>query len=313
MEARARGTRALGFSLAVGFVGLVGPASAGAASQFGQTFPATENCSNGQTLLQATAPNGQYSAPSSGVITSWSYDAPAFDLPRLKLKVARPAGGNSFTIVGEEGPRTPVASTFNTYQAQISVQPGDVLGVYVDAFGGCGRFAASGTGYYAHAVAADPAPGTTAVVPPTYNNFQLDVSATLEPDCDSDGSGDETQDPELTGPNCPPPPQGNRSLTLDANKNKVKRGKKVLLSGRLTTAGGQGPCDAGQTVELQRKRPKQPAFATFAQVQSDAQGGFSLKLKLKKTFEFRAQLLETAACTAALSNSERGRVKKKRR
>ena len=139
---------------------------------------------------------------------------------------------------------------------------------------------------------------------------QMSISALLEPDCDGDGLGDETQDSAL--PLSQACGKGNRTLTLDANKNKVKKGKKVRLSGRISSAARQGPCETGQTVELQRKRPKQTVFTTFAQVQTDAQGGFSLKKKVKKTFEFRAQVVETAACTPALSNSEKVKVKRKR-
>jgi hypothetical protein len=131
----------------------------------------------------------------------------------------------------------------------------------------------------------------------------------VEPDCDSDGFGDETQDPSLFGGSCP---ARGRSVTLDANKNKIKKGKKVRLTGQVNATARQGPCETGQTVELQRKRPKQTTFTTFAQVQTDAQGSFSLKKKVKKTFEFRAQVVETAACTAALSNSEKVKVKKKK-
>ena len=300
-----------GAAAAVALMLVSGP-SATAATQVGQTFVPTGDCGTDFTHLQTdTDPPGQYTIPSAGVVTSWSFQAAA-SAPQIELKIARPLGAAQFTIVGESDRKSPALNMLNTYPERISVQPGDVIGLYVSTSDLCADTLA---GSFVRSASGDRPAGSTdnytlAPVP-----ARLDVSALVEPDCDSDGSGDETQDPELTGPNCPTtqPPKGNRSLTLDANKNKVKRGKKVLLSGRLTTAGGQGPCDAGQTVELQRKRPKQPAFATFAQVQSDAQGGFSLKLKLKKTFEFRAQLLETAACTAALSDSERVKVKKRRR
>jgi hypothetical protein len=108
--------------------------------------------------------------------------------------------------------------------------------------------------------------------------------------------------------------KANRLLTLDVNKNKVRRKKKVTLSGRLSTAARQGPCESAQTVELQRKRSGRPTFTTFAQVQTDAGGGFSLtkELKKRKILEFRAQVVETAACTAALSNSELVKVKKRK-
>jgi hypothetical protein len=117
----------------------------------------------------------------------------------------------------------------------------------------------------------------------------------------------------------PPPPapesvaKADRTLTLDANKNKVKEGKKVRLSGRLSAAARQGPCESGQTVELQRKKASQASFTTFTQVQTDSQGSFSLKKKVKKTFEYRAQVVETAACGAALSNSEKVKVKKQKK
>lgn len=100
-----------------------------------------------------------------------------------------------------------------------------------------------------------------------------------------------------------------RTLTLDANKNKVKK-KKVVLSGQLESA--KQPCESGQAVELQRKKPKQTSFTTFAELQTDAQGFFSARQKLKKTFEFRAQVAETGGCDDALSNTEKVKVKKKK-
>jgi hypothetical protein len=113
-----------------------------------------------------------------------------------------------------------------------------------------------------------------------------------------------------------PPPQSQpvagRNITLDANKNKVKRGKKVLLKGQLNELARQGPCESGQTVNMQRKRPKQTTSTTFAQAQTDAQGNFSLKKKLRKTFEFRAQVGETATCGPGTSNTEKVKVKKRR-
>jgi len=110
-----------------------------------------------------------------------------------------------------------------------------------------------------------------------------------------------------------PPAKAARILTLDANKNKVKKGKRVTLSGRVTEIVRQGPCESGQTVELQRKRPKQTTFTTVEQLQTDAAGSFSTKEKVKKTFEYRAQVAETAACGPGLSNAEKVKVKKKKK
>jgi hypothetical protein len=246
------------------------------------------------------------------VFTGWRHlaaplSAPAGTISALKLKVARPIGGATYMIVGDSAVESTVPGTLNVFSTRIPVEAGDVIGFHVVDNGACLRNIA---GYGSDEVMGDPAPGSTVTLDNPFAS-QLDVSAILEPDCDRDGFGDETQDPEL--PFSEACGKGNRSLAFDANKNKVKKGKKVTLSGRLTTAARQGPCDSGQTVELQRKKPSQSIFATFAQIQTDSQGNFSLKKKIKKTFEFRAQVVETAACTAALSNSEKVKAKKRRK
>jgi hypothetical protein len=73
-----------------------------------------------------------------------------------------------------------------------------------------------------------------------------------------------------------------------------------------------GPCESAQTVELQRKRPSQTTFTTVEQLQTDASGNFSTKRKVKKTFQYRAQVAETDACLGQTSNTEKVTVKKKR-
>jgi hypothetical protein len=91
----------------------------------------------------------------------------------------------------------------------------------------------------------------------------------------------------------------------------AERGKKVRLSGHLDAADNEPACKSGQTVDLQRRRPKQSIFKTFAQAETDAQGDFSLKKKLKNTLEFRARVPKTATCDDGLSNTEKVKVKPK--
>src|SRR6266511_3420090 len=83
---------------------------AGAATQIGQTFAPVTSCGAASTYLQTTSPGGQYAAPSPGVITAWSFQANATPPTQIKLKVARPAGGNLYTTVGESPPPTTTAS-----------------------------------------------------------------------------------------------------------------------------------------------------------------------------------------------------------
>jgi len=244
------------------------------------------------------------------VLTSWSVQGANFGSGPVKLKLVRRADdGTSFAIVAEDGFQPITQGVLNTYPARIPVTGGEILALWLQTTGGCFYSAPEGNGVRFRSGGPYPEPSVGTVFPTNIEQTfaRLNVAATIEPDCDNDGFGDETQDPELPfGEACG---KGNRSLTLDADKNKVKKGKKVQLSGRLSAAGRQGPCETGQSVELQRKRPKQATFTTFAQVQTDSQGSFSLKKKVKKTFEFRAQVVETATCGAALSNNEKVKAK----
>ena len=168
------------------------PSSASAATQIGSTFTPETICSLDRTRLQSQSPGAQYAAPSAGVITGWSFEA-GTSPPQVKFKVGRPAGGDSFTIIGESAFVIPAENTLNSYTVQIPVQVGDVIGHYFStaAMGSrCGRAA---PGYTFHFANGDVLPSSTATFV-AFSDFQLDLSATLEPDCDNDGLGDQTQD-----------------------------------------------------------------------------------------------------------------------
>jgi hypothetical protein len=288
-------------AVAVGVVGLAIPAPASAANS---------DCSNDVTKLATIAPgpSNPYAVPSDGVVTSWSFLAGS-SVTDMKFKVARSAGGNSFTVVGDDVSRTPLANQLNTFFLRMPVRAGDVIGFWSNVGpSNCFR-SVSGSGWGVHFRFDDQLLGSTAA----YNTqfpLQLNLSATLEPDCDNDGFGDETQDPEL--PLSEACGKGGQFLTLDASKNKVRKGKRVTLFGGLSLVTRQGECEAGQTVQLQRKRPSQAIFNTFRQLQTDPAGGFSAKVKVKKTFEYRAQAVETDACLGQISNTEKVKVKKKK-
>lgn len=209
------------------------PPQAGAATQIGETFPPTGpggGCSGGFTRLQGVSPNNQYAAPFNGVIVSWSYEAPSAP-PRLRLKVARPAGGTVYTVIGQSALQTPLASQLNTYGGlRIPVQAGDLIGVYLADTGFCG--AGDQAGYTEHIRNDDSQPGFMGSFDLDLpNSTQLDISALLEPDCDSDGLGDETQDGDTAS--CVPaadpdtdtdPPEATitKGAPNKTDKNKVK-------------------------------------------------------------------------------------------
>jgi hypothetical protein len=163
-------------------------ASADAASTVGQTFiPPASNC-GANTFLQSASLGNAYTVPSDGVITSWSFQASAAP-PTLRFKLARPAGGNNFTIIGESDVTTPTASTVSAFPIRISAHAGDVIGFRIAAIGHCGM---NGTTNTLAGVTGDPPVGSTTAY--VTGPGQLDVAATLEADADADGFGDETQD-----------------------------------------------------------------------------------------------------------------------
>jgi hypothetical protein len=189
---------------------------AGAATVFGETFVPNSECSPaGTTFVQTGTPGPSYAAPSAGVITSWSFLADATP-PQLKLKLVRPAGGNQYTTVGDSQVQAPAPNVVSAFPTRIPVQAGDILGLNIAAVGHCGQSPAPG--YSFHFIFSDPPPGTTAA----YSGpglARLDMSAVLEPDCDNDGFGDESQDDAV---DCVAP----ETTITKGPKNKIKTKKK---------------------------------------------------------------------------------------
>jgi hypothetical protein len=93
--------------------------------------PAT--CQHGSEYdeLQVKVASGSsYVVPASGVITSWSTNAAEGTGQSLGLKIFRPSGPSTYTIVGQDGPRPLVPSILNTFTVSIPVQAGDLIGIH---------------------------------------------------------------------------------------------------------------------------------------------------------------------------------------
>ncbi len=180
--------------------GLIAAPAAPAATTVGQLFQPTTNCTANNTRLQAAAQSGtSYTIPAAGVLTAWSFQA-GLDLPPggpisgLKFKLAQPLGGNQYRIVAETVAGPQVAAAVNTTAARIAVQPGQLIGIYYSA-GHCGNFGPGMTGDVYAARDFDHLVGTTASYGLNSSpGGRIPVQATIEPDADKDGFGDETQD-----------------------------------------------------------------------------------------------------------------------
>jgi hypothetical protein len=200
------------------------PSGASAATTIGSTFVPTGLCGTDATYIQTASSGTPYSAPYSGVITSWSFQ-PGSSVPTtIKLKVGRTLPGadlmnnTDITIVGESAAQTPSGTGLATFPTRIPVQAGDHIGIYVNGPGLTVNSCNSDSAYIDHYADGDLAPGTTQTF--TEENFHHDVSAILEPDCNRNGLGDETQDANTSSCN---PPTGQRAAALRKCKKKAHK------------------------------------------------------------------------------------------
>ena len=167
------------------------PAGAHAATTLGETFEPS-SCAE-ETYIQTSDPGNRYTVPFDGVITRWSIQTDASPPPAARLKVGRvPPGADlmtdiNITIVGQSALESLAPSSLNTFGTQVPVKAGDKIGEYVTIE--CSRFDPS---YIDHYCCEDVQPGTTELF--TDETYQQNIAAVLEPDCDRDGLGDETQD-----------------------------------------------------------------------------------------------------------------------
>jgi hypothetical protein len=204
--------------------------SASAATQIGQTFVPSFSCRENVNFLQSTSPGTPVAAPTDGVITTWSFQAPASGTDRLEFKVGRPVGGGEvpgpypgsrgarFKVVGESGGLVdPAPGALNNYSAQIPVFAGDLIGFYWDA-GNTAFCSALNEGFNIRNHDGDVAPSATAVFT-EQSGYQLDLSAIVEPDCDTDGLGDDSQDTTTV----PCPTCKGRPATIIGTSRKDKR------------------------------------------------------------------------------------------
>ena len=170
------------------------PASAGAATSLGQTALGGAPCDAGAAFAQIAAGAPGYEVRTGGVITELRTEGVSGD--GNKLHVLRPRGSDAYTVLGS----APVAANPGLVKAavRIPVQPGDVLGMSTaatpDPHPNCTLPGSGGAGNIITYRTTGPAPDAGDVTLDNADAGRLNVAASLEPDADGDGFGDETQD-----------------------------------------------------------------------------------------------------------------------
>jgi Ca2+-binding RTX toxin-like protein len=144
------------------------------------------------------------------------------------MKLFRLVGGTTYRVVGHDGPRTLSGPGLVTFSGiSVPVQAGDVLGLNAGTGSGfvqCMFPAPGDTMLYANpSDAADGQEVTFTTTPDRRPN----ISAVVEPDCDKDRLGDETQDKDISS--CAPAAggatcKGNRATIVGTSGNDVRSG-----------------------------------------------------------------------------------------
>jgi len=94
---------------------------------------------------------------------------------------------------------TPLTNSTNTFEVAMPIQAGDSIGVNCCQMGDHQIFrATAGTQQTWGTVGAPLADGEPPRAPDSSSNIQLMINADIEPDCDADGLGDETQDGNIS-------------------------------------------------------------------------------------------------------------------
>jgi uncharacterized repeat protein (TIGR01451 family) len=198
--------------------------AADAAVTIGQVFTPTAQTT--ATLAQTTASNNvSYVVPSDGVITSWSFLADS-DGATLKLKVLRRNDDGTYLTVGESALEKAPAGQQQSFTTRIPVKAGDYLGSSATT-GKTVAYTGAQTDNVVLAPGDQPVGSTGSYS--AVQGIRIDATASLEPDADGDGFGDESQDVCTTDPSLPTACTANLSMRVTADKRTAVPGEEITF------------------------------------------------------------------------------------
>jgi hypothetical protein len=174
--------------LIAGLLTLTSVASAQATITLGQLKPAaasSQNCgpSSGAFVQPSVTSGTSYLVPTAGRIVSWSTASNGTGGQQLALMILRPVGGNTYLAVSHDGPRFPTPSVTNTFQTNLPVQAGDILGLDSSNTNfptACGFQVTGETGEKATGSVTPPGDGQTGTFVPNPGN-RINLSAQFDP------------------------------------------------------------------------------------------------------------------------------------
>jgi hypothetical protein len=186
---------AAGLAAAVGIA--AGVAVAGTSStELGDTTTAPVYGANSPVVQFATTPGSKSYTTPDGVLTKWRYHSSG-DMPAgsIQLQLYQHAGGPGvYKAVAESDVKTLEPNRGYEFSERIPVQAGYILGLNPDMDSEVAiTVPASGTDLM-YQFAGEVPVGSTGTATGPFPEYRVNVSATVEPDADGDGYGDESQD-----------------------------------------------------------------------------------------------------------------------
>ena len=219
-----------GFLAALSLAAIASPASASVTiGQLAPSIPSSETSADTDRAQPTVTAGNSYVVPAiAGVttwtLTSWSHYAAADVGQELTMKVFRKvADPLTYTVVGHDGPRPLTPSIVNTFQTSLPVKAGDVLGNNSKSPVDNGSYFPVPGDSPIH-IAPGLADGQTETFAVEAVDARLNISAVLEPDCDQDGLGDETQDTNLSA--CAAPAAAKKKCTRKKHRHSAESAKK---------------------------------------------------------------------------------------
>jgi hypothetical protein len=102
-----------------------------------------------------------------------------------------------------------------------------------------------------------------------------------------------------------------RGLTLRSSNRRVRRNKRIRLTGILRASGGPRSCRSRQKIAIQRRKTSGGRFQTFEVAVTNRAGSFRITMRPVRTYVYRARVSQTTRCMGATSKTATVTVRKR--
>jgi hypothetical protein len=249
-------------------------------------------------------PGRQLISPFDGVIVRWRVRVGATtDAQTIRIRVVRRVDPDQFTAISSgQLESIPAGAGTYTFPAQLPIRSGDQVGGEADSNTDIQWGLTQGD---AHLFGYNPSPpdGETTLTPVFIDPWQVTLNVDVEPDCDKDGLGDETQDADVS--TC-----HSNAFTFAGLKRNKKKGTATLNvnvpePGELIGSGNGAKVSAAGATTSKAVTPG------TAQLLIKAKG--KKKRKLNETGKVKLSLAVTYTPTRGKLNTQSIKVKLKKK